>query len=53
MCIRDRYKDVFAKDGVLGFAPCFKMAALMTVSYTHLDVYKRQQLQFPCDSITQ
>mgnify|MGYP000290796457 FL=1 len=25
------YKDVFAKDGVLGFAPCFKMAALMMV----------------------
>ena len=23
--------DVFAKDGVLGFAPCFKMAALMMV----------------------
>lgn len=22
------YKDVFAKDGVLGFAPCFKLAAL-------------------------
>ena len=25
------YKDVFAKNGVLGFAPCFKMAALMMV----------------------
>lgn len=25
------YKDVFAKDGVLGFAPCFKLAALMMV----------------------
>ena len=23
------YKDVFAKDGVLGFAPCFKIAALI------------------------
>lgn len=25
------YKDVFAKDGVLGFVPCFKLAALMMV----------------------
>ena len=25
------YKDVFEKDGVLGFTPCFKMAALMMV----------------------
>lgn len=25
------YKDVFAKDGVLGFAPCFRLAALMMV----------------------
>lgn len=25
------YKDVFAKDGVLGFAPCFKLAALAMV----------------------
>lgn len=25
------YKDVFAKDGVLGFAPCFKLAALAMI----------------------
>lgn len=25
------YKDVFAKDGVLGFSPCFKLAALAMV----------------------
>ena len=25
------YKDVFAKDGVLGFAPCFRLAALAMV----------------------
>lgn len=25
------YKDVFAKDGVLGFAPCFKIAAVVMV----------------------
>lgn len=25
------YKDVFAKDGVLGFAPCFQMAALVMI----------------------
>ena len=25
------YKDVFAKDGVLGFAPCFKLAGLVMV----------------------
>lgn len=25
------YKDVFAKNGVLGFVPCFKLAALMMV----------------------
>ncbi|MGO5053496.1 peptide MFS transporter [Lachnospiraceae bacterium LCP25S3_G4] len=25
------YKDVFAKDGILGFAPCFKIAALVMI----------------------
>ena len=31
------YKDVFAKDGVLGFSPCFKLAALsMFLSLIHI-----------------
>ena len=53
MCIRDRYKVVipYSISGItsgvvlgIGRAIGETMAVLMAVSYTHLDVYKRQVL---------
>ena len=48
MCIRDRYKDGELEDSCWGFIgsneEALKGIEDYPVSYTHLDVYKRQQL---------
>ena len=48
MCIRDRYSDIALSTPVMGQnGSTTAVVTVTTVSYTHLDVYKRQGLVIP------
>ena len=42
LCVEEKVNDIVLDDGIIRYCLEYKYLRSITVSYTHLDVYKRQ-----------